>query len=235
MRRAVGLAALALAACHRVPPPPRPTLTLVATGDAWGQIETCGCHVNPTGGLPRRGGYLAQLRGQGAAPIAVDTGDSLFAPGKAALDATDRRRADLIAQSFASLQYAALAVGEWDLRDGAETLRARAEKEKKPAPAVSAPPPPRHGKHVDERSLKPAPSSFASKSAANAVSAVSTTPTPTAGLRPRTLRKAEKPEDATAATHIAAVDFFVSIRYLRSLEWFWFRPERRINSAWSGT
>lgn len=31
----------------------------------------------------------------------------------------------------------------------------RVEKEKKPAP--SAPPPPRHGKHVDERALKPAP------------------------------------------------------------------------------
>lgn len=38
----------------------------------------------------------------------------------------------------------------------ADAPAAPVEKQKKPAPAPSAPPPPRHGKHVDERALKPA-------------------------------------------------------------------------------
>jgi predicted RNA-binding protein Jag len=41
-------------------------------------------------------------------------------------------------------------------REAKPAREAKVEKEKKPAPAPSAPPPQRHGKHVDERSLKPA-------------------------------------------------------------------------------
>ena len=51
MRRALVGLAFALAACHRGPPPPaptpppeppKPTLTLLETGDVWGQVEPCG-------------------------------------------------------------------------------------------------------------------------------------------------------------------------------------------------
>ncbi|MBS2032650.1 MAG: hypothetical protein JST54_32550 [Deltaproteobacteria bacterium] len=46
MRRVPLAALLVLGACHKAAPkppaPPKPTLTLLATGDVWGQVEPCG-------------------------------------------------------------------------------------------------------------------------------------------------------------------------------------------------
>lgn len=46
MRRLFFAALLAVAACHKPPADPTPkspaTLTILATGDVWGQVEPCG-------------------------------------------------------------------------------------------------------------------------------------------------------------------------------------------------
>jgi len=120
------LGALSLAACHRRPqvPPPRPALLLLADGSLHGQIEDCGCHLHASGGMARRATAIARL-GQGKVALALDSGDALFPPGAGPVTAADRRRADLLAAGFEKMGYAALAVGELDLRDGLPALQAR--------------------------------------------------------------------------------------------------------------
>src|SRR5262249_4513607 len=56
--------------------PGRP-LVLVVSGDTAGWIVPCGCTSNQSGGMPRRGTYVRELR-QGAEVLLVDAGG---APG----------------------------------------------------------------------------------------------------------------------------------------------------------
>jgi 2',3'-cyclic-nucleotide 2'-phosphodiesterase (5'-nucleotidase family) len=60
--------------------------------------------------------------------VLVDTGDALFAP-EHGLSAPEQHRAALISRALSGLDYAALAVGEAELSEGVEGLRARGDPE----------------------------------------------------------------------------------------------------------
>jgi len=98
-------------------------LTLAATGIGLGNLEPCDCVEGMLGGFPRRIAELTRLRGAG--PVAfVDLGD-LTGSGHhpRLLELKARASLDLLAQAGA----AAVAVGERDLRLGADALRAAAD------------------------------------------------------------------------------------------------------------
>ena len=75
--------AAALAAPSSSAPPalvsasPVPDLEILHTGDVQGYLDTCGCKVNPSGGLPRRGWVASQVRTlfPDAAVVLLDAGN----------------------------------------------------------------------------------------------------------------------------------------------------------------
>lgn len=87
------------------------SFTLIATGDNRGKVAPCGCEP-PNGGLARRVAAVQQLRSEGPV-LALDAGDSLFAPRE-----DDSEKARLILSAMAATGVAAAAVGEGDLARG---------------------------------------------------------------------------------------------------------------------
>jgi len=112
------LLAAALAAPAQPPlvaPTPVPDLEILHTGDVQGYLDTCGCKVNPSGGLPRRGWVASQVRTlfPDAAIVLLDAGnfsDSPTAEGEA------KTRA--LVEGMNRLGYAAANVGERELVSG---------------------------------------------------------------------------------------------------------------------
>jgi 2',3'-cyclic-nucleotide 2'-phosphodiesterase (5'-nucleotidase family) len=96
---------------------PVPDLEILHTGDVMGYLDTCGCKVNPSGGLPRRAWVGKQLRTlfPEAGLVLLDAGnfsDNPTSEGEA------RTRALL--EGMNQLGYAAANVGERELTAGFE-------------------------------------------------------------------------------------------------------------------
>ncbi|HEX5041798.1 MAG TPA: hypothetical protein VFV75_02770 [Candidatus Polarisedimenticolaceae bacterium] len=94
---------------------PVPDLEILHTGDVQGYLDTCGCKVNPSGGLPRRGWVAGQARTlfPDAAVVLLDAGnfsDNPTSEGEA------RTRA--LVEGMNRLGYAAANVGERELAAG---------------------------------------------------------------------------------------------------------------------
>ncbi|MEM7557616.1 MAG: hypothetical protein AAF394_00705, partial [Planctomycetota bacterium] len=69
---------LLLAGCGRSAPK---GLTILVSGDTQGWITPCGCASNQSGGLPRRGGYVEDLR-QKSNILLLDVGGSATSTGE---------------------------------------------------------------------------------------------------------------------------------------------------------
>ena len=94
---------------------PVPDLEILHTGDVQGYLDTCGCKVNPSGGLPRRGWVASQVRSlfPDAAVVLLDAGnfsDNPTSEGEA------KTRA--LVEGMNRLGYAAANVGERELAAG---------------------------------------------------------------------------------------------------------------------
>ncbi len=103
---------------------PEPDLLLMSTGDVIGYIDSCGCKLNPAGGLARRGWTLKQLESRYArAPIAIfDTGNFTDLP-----TAAGNTKTKALIAGMAQLGYSAVNVGERDVNVGYPELIARFE------------------------------------------------------------------------------------------------------------
>jgi hypothetical protein len=109
--------------------PPRPGFVVVA-GDTAGWIVPCGCVSNQSGGLPRRGAYLSELRQRGEVVLA-DVG------GAAAGDsAYQRLKFEAILDGSMQMGLAAHNIGGPEAALGADYLRDLASR--KNIPFVSA-------------------------------------------------------------------------------------------------
>ncbi len=92
-------------------------LVVVVSGDTAGWIVPCGCASNQSGGLPRRGTFVRQLRKQ-AHVILVDAGG---APGGAA--AYDRVKFEAILRGEKAMDVAAHNIGAAEAALGPDYLR----------------------------------------------------------------------------------------------------------------
>ena len=75
----LGLGLVGLSLAVGLAPTPVRAATLLYSNDVLGEVEPCGCRVDPMGGVIRRSGLLARLTKAGKGPfIQIDTGDFLF-------------------------------------------------------------------------------------------------------------------------------------------------------------
>jgi 2',3'-cyclic-nucleotide 2'-phosphodiesterase (5'-nucleotidase family) len=112
--------AAALAAAPSAQPPlvsasPVPDLEILHTGDVQGYLDTCGCKVNPSGGLPRRGWVASQVRTlfPAAAVTLLDAGNFSDNPTS---EGESKTRA--LVEGMNRLGYVAANVGERELTAG---------------------------------------------------------------------------------------------------------------------
>ncbi|HLQ44766.1 MAG TPA: hypothetical protein VK137_08570, partial [Planctomycetaceae bacterium] len=96
---------------------PAKPIKIVVSGDTQGWIVPCGCTSNQSGGLPRRGRYVAELR-QSNRVLLFDVGGA--ASGSAAYD---RAKFEAILKGELLMTTAAHNLGESELKLGVETLR----------------------------------------------------------------------------------------------------------------
>lgn len=92
---------------------PKPELALVFTGDLEGYLEPCGCAglENQKGGLRRRFTFLNELRAKGWPVVAMDLGGQEKRFGEQA-----ELKFDFALRALAKMGYAAVGIGEQDLR-----------------------------------------------------------------------------------------------------------------------
>jgi hypothetical protein len=114
------------------------TLTVIASGDAHGMVQACDCNLDPGGGLPKRGSFMATL-GDRTNIIFVDAGG--FSAGGLYDSYTEGRKADSIKteqmiKGMGVLGYDAVGVGDDDLQYGGEWLLQKGRASK--LPLVSA-------------------------------------------------------------------------------------------------
>ena len=93
-----------------------PGVTLIWTGEQNGHLEPCGCAKPQLGGMPRRAGYLRSL--PPGPSLRVDNGDLTEARGR-----QDELKAETSIQLLNELGYAAINLGEADLRLGLSYLQ----------------------------------------------------------------------------------------------------------------
>src|SRR3990167_8231728 len=89
-------------------------LSIVFQSNRYGNLETCGCHTNPFGGIDRELNALAEIRNTHATVLNVDAGN-VFVPNKP-IGTIDyyRSRAQLIAPILDDLGLDVVAPGPND-------------------------------------------------------------------------------------------------------------------------
>ena len=98
-----------------VAPAPVPDLEILHTGDVQGYLDTCGCKVNPSGGLPRRGWVGSQVRTlfPQAGILLLDAGNFSDHP-----TGEGEAKTRALVEGMNLLGYAAANVGERELAAG---------------------------------------------------------------------------------------------------------------------
>lgn len=95
----------------------KPALALVLSGEIHGYMEPCGCDINQSGGLSRRGDLFKQLRDKGWTVAGLDLGGSLK---------NARRQSQIkfkfIHSAISDLGFKALAIGPEELQLGVDAL-----------------------------------------------------------------------------------------------------------------
>jgi 2',3'-cyclic-nucleotide 2'-phosphodiesterase (5'-nucleotidase family) len=118
-------------ACDRgTIPAPQRNLAIVVSGDTAGWLTPCGCASNQSGGLPRRGTYVDDLR-KSAAVLYLDAGG---APG--GTSPYHRAKFEAILSGERAMGIAAHNLGKGELALGADYVRDLAAREN--IPFVSA-------------------------------------------------------------------------------------------------
>ena len=101
------------------------TITFVFTGDTQGYLVPCGCKVTPSGGLPRRAGYINKMRqdrpGDWIVPVEVTGAFSDRGPGK---DLLNREMARFLFQRG----YGVVGLSLLDLSMGKEYIEGLGQK-----------------------------------------------------------------------------------------------------------
>jgi 5'-nucleotidase/UDP-sugar diphosphatase len=99
-----------------------PEVDLLYTGDVMGYLETCGCKMNPAGGVARRAWLLNQLKSKYPSTplLLLDSGNFSDNP----TESGDARTAALL-EAMVSLGYKAINVGDRDLAFGYDEFVAR--------------------------------------------------------------------------------------------------------------
>jgi hypothetical protein len=106
-------------------------LTLVVSGDTAGWITPCGCASNQSGGMLRRGSYVAEVRGRGGEVIYADAGGAAGGTSE-----YHRVKFEAIVAGEMKLGLAAHNVGKSEAEMGPQYLREAAKR--LGAPLVSA-------------------------------------------------------------------------------------------------
>lgn len=109
---------------------PMPGVTIMYSANVMGEIDPCGCRINPAGGLTRR--YNWQHGLASSEKLHVDSGDLFFgtAPVPPYLDKESSIKAETIVDAYNLLGVEAFTPGELDFAAGLnafERLRARAK------------------------------------------------------------------------------------------------------------
>ncbi len=95
----------------------KPALAIVLSGEVHGYMEPCGCDVNQSGGLSRRGDLFKQLRDKGWSVVGLDLGGSLK---------NARRQSQIkfkfMLSAISDLGYKAMAIGPEELHLGVDSL-----------------------------------------------------------------------------------------------------------------
>jgi 2',3'-cyclic-nucleotide 2'-phosphodiesterase (5'-nucleotidase family) len=100
-------------------------ITILFEGDNGGEVAPCGCHANPTGGLPKRKTVLDAAHGPNV--LVLDAGNALFRnAGNSSPD--DQVRARFVLEQMGKLGTRAMAVGVRDLSAGLDFLLGEAKK-----------------------------------------------------------------------------------------------------------
>jgi 2',3'-cyclic-nucleotide 2'-phosphodiesterase (5'-nucleotidase family) len=95
-------------------------ITLLVTGDNGGEITTCGCSSNPSGGLAKRKAVFDEAARKGPS-LALDAGNALF--GASVDAASSKKRAAFILETMGKMGTVAMAVGASDLEAGLDFLK----------------------------------------------------------------------------------------------------------------
>lgn len=99
------------------------TVKAIFSADNRGELDPCGCRI-PTGGLPRKAGYIRAMENMYDHVLKLEGGNWLFpafnAPGTA--PAKWKGAADLQALAYADLKYDVINVGHTDLSFGLSYL-----------------------------------------------------------------------------------------------------------------
>lgn len=100
-------------------------ITVLFEGDNGGEVAPCGCHANPTGGLPKRKTALEGAKGPNV--LVLDAGNALFRnAGNASPE--DQVRARFVLEQMGKLGTRAMSVGVRDLSAGLDFLVGEAKK-----------------------------------------------------------------------------------------------------------
>jgi hypothetical protein len=98
----------------------RPTAVLLLTARTLGEIQPCGCHARPGGGLARRAGFAALVRRvwPDVPVVWLSAGDFSAPPGPAG-----HVRTAQVSRLMKEMGYVAANVGPWELAGGLEAYR----------------------------------------------------------------------------------------------------------------
>jgi len=102
-------------------PAPGANLVILHGGSRYGQMESCGCAYQNSGGVDREAWFIEQLRGAGTEFLAVEAG-GILPPFPDPI--RDRLRLEYLYRILHAMSFGAVNVGFAELRIGVDTLRA---------------------------------------------------------------------------------------------------------------
>ena len=94
------------------------SVTLFYTATANGNLEPCGCPVNPSGGVSRRAAYVREHTQSDAPPVLLDGGDWVGPPSPIGL-----LQSDYMLRAMQDMGYEVIGVGPRDFAFGIEFLK----------------------------------------------------------------------------------------------------------------
>jgi len=103
-------------------------LTIIFSGDMRGEMENCRCPKDDFGGLPRRGKYIAEVKGKVRDALLLDVGDVLPLFTADSSEEEISRKASISFKAMNMMGYDVMNVGETDLILGEEFLSEKQEK-----------------------------------------------------------------------------------------------------------
>lgn len=123
---AVVMVSLLVSACSSLPsgdPASSPSLTVLYQQGREGQLEPCGCHTTPYGGIDREKNANEVVRQKGAPVLFVDAGNLFFTSQAKAPIGRYRERSEMLTDFMNELGLDVFAPGPTDFALGLDTLK----------------------------------------------------------------------------------------------------------------